>query len=44
MATQILYKDLSYQIINAAIEVHKILGPGFIELAYQKALELELQS
>jgi len=35
MEVPILYRDLSYQIIGAAIEVHKVLGPGFLESAYQ---------
>ena len=30
------------KIIAAAIEVHRILGPGFLESAYHKALEKEL--
>ena len=35
--------DLSYEIIGAAIEVHKILGPGLLEKNYEKALLHELQ-
>jgi len=37
-------KELTDQIINAAIQVHKILGPGFIESAYEKAFCIELDS
>ena len=37
--------DLTGRIIGAAIEVHKILGPGLLESAYEKCLchELELR-
>ncbi len=34
--------DLTYQIIGAAIEVHKILGPGLLESVYHKCMMQEL--
>src|SRR5689334_12434934 len=34
--------DLTYQIIGAAIEVHKHLGPGLLESIYEKCLLREL--
>ncbi len=33
---------LSYRIIGAAIEVHRLLGPGLLESAYEECLCLEL--
>lgn len=35
-------KDLSYQIMNAAIEVHNELGPGLLESIYEDCLDYEL--
>jgi len=35
--------DISKQIIGCAIEVHKTLGPGLLESAYQTCLMHELQ-
>jgi len=38
-----LYEDLSKKIIGAAIEVHKRLGPGMLESAYEECLCYELK-
>jgi GxxExxY protein len=36
-----LYKDVTSQILEAAIEVHRVLGPGFLEGVYEEALAYE---
>ncbi len=38
----LLFEELSYAIIGAAMEVHKILGPGYLEQVYENALTHEL--
>ncbi len=37
----ILYKEESYDIIGAAMDVHRTLGQGFAEEVYQQSLEIE---
>lgn len=36
------YEDITSAIIGAAFEVHNILGYGFLEKVYQRALQAEL--
>jgi GxxExxY protein len=36
--------ELSGEIVGAAIEVHKTLGPGLLEHIYEEALAMELRS
>ena len=39
---KLLYEKLTYQIIGAAKEVYKVLGPGYLESVYEDALCYEL--
>lgn len=38
MVSQKYINDLTYKIIGCAIEVHKELGPGLLEIVYEKCL------
>ena len=40
----LIYEELSGQIRGAAIEVHRELGPGLLESAYEECLCFELRS
>lgn len=39
-----VFEPLSHAVIGAAIEVHRCLGPGMLESAYEECLVYELQS
>lgn len=40
---ELIYKEESYAIIGACVEVHKKLGARFLESGYSEALEIEFQ-
>jgi GxxExxY protein len=39
---KLIHEELTEKIIGAAIEVHRVLGPGLLESVYEKALCHEL--
>ncbi len=40
---KIIYKDISFKIMEAVFEVHNILGPGYSEGIYEEALAREFR-
>ena len=42
MAEEYKYKEMTHQIIGAAMQVHSLLGNGFQEVIYQRAMEIEM--
>ncbi len=40
--TKLILEDETYAVTGAAIELHRTLGPGFLENVYQEAMQREL--
>ena len=40
---EMVHREITQQIIGAAFEVYGILGYGFLEKVYQRAMQVELQ-
>ena len=43
MEEEYLYQDLTAKIIGIAMEIHRTLGPGFLEGVYEEAFVYELE-
>ncbi len=38
----LLFKEEVYNIVGAAMEVHRVIGPGFLEPVYHESFAIEL--
>ena len=43
MAEEYKYSDITQKIIGCAMKVHRVLGNGFQEVIYQRALAIEME-
>lgn len=41
---ELLFKEITHKIIGCAMEVHRVLGPGFQEYIYHRALAIEMRA
>ncbi len=42
--SKLILGDETFAVIGAAIEVHRVIGPGFLEKVYHEAMQLELSA
>ncbi len=38
------FKELTHRVIGCAMEVHRVMGAGFLEYIYQRALAIEMNT
>ena len=43
MDTKLIHAEITEKIIGAAFEVYRLLGYGFLESVYKRAMQVELQ-
>ena len=43
IAKKVTENEISYKVIGAAIDIHKSIGPGLLESAYENALAYDLK-
>ena len=41
---ELVHQEITEQLIGAAFQVHRVLGYGFLERVYQRAMQVELQA
>jgi GxxExxY protein len=41
---KVIYKNISFKIVESCFEVHNILGPGYSEKIYEEAVSKELRN
>jgi len=41
---ELIYKEDSYKIIGICMEIHRVLGHGFLEVVYKDAMEVEFKN
>lgn len=42
--SKLIYKEEAFQIIGICMDVHRVLGGGFLEIVYKDALEYEFRN
>jgi GxxExxY protein len=40
----LLHEEITHEIIGAAFEVYRVLGYGFLEKVYQRAMQVQLRA
>ena len=41
--TELIFKEESFTVVGVCMDVHRTLGPGFLEIIYKDAIEIEFK-